>query len=92
MLQDIKGSDIFSDDSCGTGYAAGAVPGLSDAKKKALYSTSVFGQDEPSAAPQVHFCVCLLACTVTHMGLLWLHCFRTFCLQPVDGTRFELGS
>lgn len=52
-LQDIKGSDIFSDDSCGTGYAAGAVPGLSDAKKKALYSTSVFGQDEPSAAPQV---------------------------------------
>jgi len=53
VLQDIKGSDIFSDDSSGTGHAAGAVPGLSDAKKKALYSTSVFGQDDPAAAPQV---------------------------------------
>lgn len=52
-LQDIKGSDIFSDDSSGTGHAAGAVPGLSDAKKKALYSTSVFSQDDPAAAPQV---------------------------------------
>ena len=54
VLQDIKGSDIFSDDSSGTGHAAGAVPGLSDAKKKALYSTSVFGQDDPAAAPQVN--------------------------------------
>ena len=52
-MQDIKGSDIFSDDSSGTRHAAGAVPGLSDAKKKALYSTSVFGQDNPAAAPQV---------------------------------------
>lgn len=57
MLQDIKGSDIFSDDSSGTRHAAGAVPGLSDAKKKALYSTSVFGQDDPAAAPQVK-CLC----------------------------------
>jgi len=54
LVQDIKGSDIFSDDSSGTGPAAGAVPGLSDAKKKALYSTSVFEEDGPAAAPQVH--------------------------------------
>lgn len=52
-LQDIKGSDIFSDEGSRTGHAAGAVPGLSDAKKKALYSTSVFGEDGPAAAPQI---------------------------------------
>ena len=52
-MQDIKGSDIFSDDASGSGHAAGAVPGLSDAKKKALYSTSVFNEDGPAAAPQV---------------------------------------
>jgi hypothetical protein len=66
VLQDIKGSDIFSDDSSGTGHAAGAVPGLSDAKKRALYSTSVFGQDDPAAAPQVktlswHQLACMLS-------------------------------
>ncbi|KAL3155824.1 hypothetical protein ABBQ32_012835 [Trebouxia sp. C0010 RCD-2024] len=52
-LQDIKGSDIFSDDASGTGHAAGAVPGLSDTKKKSLYNTSVFNEDGPAAAPQV---------------------------------------
>lgn len=50
-MQDIRGHDIFADNP--SRPAAGAVPGLSDAKKKALYSTSVFNQDDPAAAPQV---------------------------------------
>ena len=52
-LQDIRGHDIFSDSTSESRPSAGAVPGLSDAKKKALYSTSVFDQNGPAAAPQV---------------------------------------
>ena len=68
-MQDIKGSDIFSNDSSGTGHAAGAVPGLSDAKKKALYSTSVFGQDNPAAAPQVQLDLSSYLVIVKHILL-----------------------
>ena len=72
-MQDIKGSDIFSDEASGRGHAAGAVPGLSDAKKKALYSTSVFNEDGLAAAPQV--CLLLLPYAVLCCVVLIFDCW-----------------